>query len=191
MDAFKIAIKLLATADGFGHGEFIPVFHRWIQNQSVPGHLLIDVSDYSHVAEGPSALLVAAEANFVMDRGNGELGLVYSRKKPAPGPFRRRLTQAIAQTVAGASLLTADSALAGRLSLRTDEFIVRINDRLLAPNNAATFNAVKPDIEAVARLIYGAAAVSIEQSGDPQSVFEVRIKSAAKPTLDAIRDQLM
>ena len=30
----------------------IPVFHRWIQEQALPG-LLIDVADYRHVPEGP------------------------------------------------------------------------------------------------------------------------------------------
>ena len=51
--------------------DFIPVFHRWIQKQTVSGHLLIDVHDYSHIHQGPGILLVGHEGNFSIDLADG------------------------------------------------------------------------------------------------------------------------
>jgi hypothetical protein len=53
MDVFKIAVKIFVAEDNFAADRFVPIFHRWIQNQAVEGHLLIDVADYAHVAGGP------------------------------------------------------------------------------------------------------------------------------------------
>ncbi|MCS7047943.1 MAG: hypothetical protein NZ483_01440, partial [Verrucomicrobiae bacterium] len=67
--------------------DFIPVFHGWIQRQALPGHLLIDVHDYSHVYQGPGILLVAHEANISIDQSEGRPGLLYLRKRaPVPLP---------------------------------------------------------------------------------------------------------
>ncbi len=44
--------------------DFIPLFHRWIQEQAIDGHLLIDVHDYSHIQQGPGILLVGARRQF-------------------------------------------------------------------------------------------------------------------------------
>jgi hypothetical protein len=63
--------------------DFIPVFHGWIQGQALPGHLLIDVHDYSHVHHGPGILLVAHEANISVGEAEGRRGLVYIRQQPA------------------------------------------------------------------------------------------------------------
>ena len=57
----------------------IPVFHRWIQEQALPG-LLVDVADYRHVPEGPGVVLVAHEAIYGLDLGGGRLGLLYNRR---------------------------------------------------------------------------------------------------------------
>src|SRR5437660_4592029 len=85
MDLHKINIKLFVESDTFAPTEFVPIFHRWIQAQSLDGHLLIDVADYAHVPAGPGTLVVAAEANIHMDRGENRLGLLYVRKQPIAG----------------------------------------------------------------------------------------------------------
>jgi hypothetical protein len=80
---FKFGVKLFFTDSTRSLREFIPVFHGWIQQQALPGHLLIDVHDYSHVHHGPGILLVAHEANISVDEAEGRRGLVYIRKQPA------------------------------------------------------------------------------------------------------------
>jgi hypothetical protein len=83
-DTYKFGVKLFfANPAAKPLKEFIPVFHGWIQRQALPGHLLIDVHDYSHVHHGPGILLVSHEANLSIDEAEGRRGLVYIRKQPA------------------------------------------------------------------------------------------------------------
>jgi hypothetical protein len=84
MSTHKFGVKLFFTEPATKPlKEYIPVFHGWIQGQVLPGHLLIDVHDYSHVFHGPGILLVSHEANMSVDEGGGVRGLVYTRKQPA------------------------------------------------------------------------------------------------------------
>jgi len=178
MDVFKINVKFFAEADSFGPEEFVPVLHSWIQGQKVPDHLLVDVANYAHVFNGPGTVLVAHEANFYVDRFGGRLGLTYSRKQPAPGGFRDRLRQAIATALQACAELEQDPRLAGRLKFRTGEIQVRLNDRLLAPNTAESWAAVRPEIEAVAKDLYRGP-VTVEHAGDPRALLEARVKATS------------
>src|SRR6516225_4701835 len=101
MDTHKINIKLFAESDTFKPTEFVPIFHRWIQNQSLDGHLLIDVADYAHVPAGPGTLVVASEANIHMDREENRLGLLYVRKQPIAGSsgFQEQLRGVLAEAI--------------------------------------------------------------------------------------------
>ena len=102
--------------------DFIPVFHGWIQRQALPGHLLIDVHDYSHVHHGPGILLVSHEANLSIDEAEGRRGLVYIRKQPAT---IREIVEAARQA---AKLLGEP--------FDSDKFEVLVNDRLVTPSAA-------------------------------------------------------
>lgn len=87
MTTHKIGVKFFFTEPAAKPlRDYIPVFHGWIQGQQLPGHLLIDVHDYSHVHHGPGILLVAHEANLSVDEAEGRRGLVYLRKQPAALP---------------------------------------------------------------------------------------------------------
>lgn len=192
MDAFKITIKLYAESDTFAPAEFVPVFHGWIQNQSFPDHLLIDVTDYAHVPAGPGTLVVSSEANVHMDRGDNRLGLLYVRKRPIPGAtnFREQMRGTLAAALTAAALLEADPALSGRLRFRTDEIAVRINDRLLAPNTVETFEAVKEDVEAVATELHGGATVSLALTASSLSLFEVVVRTPQNAPIAGLFDRL-
>ncbi len=145
MDAYKIAIKLFVENDSFlTANEFVPIFHSWIQQAAFPDHVLVDVADYGHVKDGPGTLLVAHEGNFYADRIDGRLGLTYSRKQPIEGSLQDRLRQAITTALEAAEKLQTDPRVEGRLSFKTDEFVITLNDRLLAPNTAETFGQVDP-----------------------------------------------
>jgi hypothetical protein len=117
-DLYKFGVRLFfAQPNGRPLRDFIPVFHGWIQRKALPGHLLLDVHDYSHVVDGPGILLVAHEANINVDA----TGLVYTRKQPAS----LRETLAAAKQAAG---------LLG-FEFKQSECEVFANDRLLAPND--------------------------------------------------------
>jgi hypothetical protein len=175
MEAFKISVKLFVEKDQFGPAEFVPVFHRWIQDKVLEDHLAIDVADYAHVPAGPGSLLVAHEANVHMDRVEDRLGLLYFRKTASPGTFADRLKAAILNAIKAAAKMEQEEGFAGRLKFRTDELQIRLNDRLNAPNTPQTFAAVKADLEAIANDLYGAGKGTVEYVISPKQVFTVKV----------------
>lgn len=133
---------------------FIPVFHRWIQTGAVDG-LLIDVADYTHLADGPAVLLAGHEGNYAIDRADGRTGLCYHRKQPADGPLADRLAALGRTLLTAAVLLESDAAGASRCRFRGDELEFVANDRLLAPPEPATAAALRPHLAEFQRRLFG------------------------------------
>src|SRR5205085_10706312 len=127
--------------------------HSWIQQQSIPDHLLIDVADYSHVHDGPGLVLVAREANVYFDRFDGRAGLSYSRKAPLKMSFADRL-KFIFRFALEACALLESSIPASRLRLQTERALFQINDRLLAPNTPQTYALIAPELERFLNNLY-------------------------------------
>ncbi len=147
-DLYKFGVKFFVSNPGTVNlRDFIPVFHSWIQKQNVPGHLLIDVHDYSHVPDGPGILLVAHEANFSLDQQEGPLGLLYYRKRPLDGNATANLQSILKTARQACQLLEAEPKLKG-LKFRTDEVLVLANDRLLAPNTPEALANFQPLVSA-------------------------------------------
>ena len=164
METFRPGIKLFATDPAAVRvKDFVPVFHSWIQKQCVRDHQLIDVHDYSHIHHGPGILLVAHEGNFSTDMAEGKPGIAYFRKQTSDSP-EESLRAALNSALEAAALIEAEPALEGRLRFRRDELLVISNDRLLAPNNSATFEAVKP---ALSKVFGGKAAFTHASAGTP------------------------
>ena len=190
MDSHKLVVKLFVE-DGsrVGAHEFVPVFHGWIQRRAVPDHLLIDVSDYGHVHHGPGTLLVAHEANFTTDQGEGRLGLMYARKQRVNGTFADRLRQALVATLEGARRLENDPTLAGRIKFRTDELLIAIHDRLNAASTPETFEGVRSELQHVLSDAYGTD-VAIRHVGTKETPFKVGVKTRLSPSIDALLARL-
>lgn len=191
MLAYKISVKIFAASDPLEPAAFVPVFHRWIQNQLVAEHLLIDVADYGHVPEGPSTVLVANEAHIVADRGESRLGLMYSRLRAVPGSFGQRLAQVVTQGLKACVRLEEEPEFSGRLKFRGDELSIRIHDRLLAPNTPETFAAIKGDVEALGKKLYTGKPFTVEQrNAGGRTLFEVRIKSPEAPSVATLLERI-
>lgn len=190
MEVYKIAIKIFAEGLGPDSTELVPVFHRWIQTRGIEGHLLIDVADYAHVVDGPGTVLISSEANFYMERQQGRLGLLYSRKLSLPGSFRDRLRAVILETFKAAAKLEQEPSLSGKIHFRTDEILIRLNDRLRAPNNEKTLASVKTDAQAIAAEIFGSNPVTFEPRLSPLTLFEIRLKAGDSPSITSLLDRL-
>ena len=91
-------------------------------------------------------LLVAHEGNFSTDLAEGKPGLAYLRKQSAGGTSEETLRASLEAALHAASLIEAEPGLEGRVRFLKDKLVVISNDRLLAPNNAATFEEVKPTL---------------------------------------------
>lgn len=192
MESYKLAVKFpFQTPSAIRPEEFVPVFHRWIQMQALPGHQLIDVADYEHVHEGPGIVLVAHEANLHADQGRGQYGLLYRRKQPTGGSFRARLRATFGHALEAATLLEQDEKLAGRANIRTDESSFLIFDRLLAPNSPATFKSVRSELEEFLKSLYDAPAVELTYTEKPGELFEVGIKVPQSPSASAMLERVV
>ena len=166
----------------------IPVFHRWIQ-ESICEELLIDVADYRHVSAGPGVLLVGHEANYSLDLSGGRLGLLYNRKAVAADSPRENLTQAFRAALTACQRLEQEPELRGKLKFNPAEYDVILNDRLLAPNTEATWQALKADFETFFISLHGGG-YTLDHSGEPRERFRVCVKATGAVDALALLEQV-
>ena len=193
MSLYKLTIKFFAQSDTFTAAEFVPIFHKWIQTQSLTDHTLIDVADYAHVPAGPGTLIVASEANIHMDRTGNRLGLLYVRKQPIENAiaFPETLAALFNLALSAALKMEADESLGGRLKFRTDEIAIGFNDRLLAPNSPETIAEYYPLVAAFAAQLFPDKPVEVVPSShSPHELIDLRIKSPGTETLSDLRSRL-
>jgi len=173
MELTRLGIKLFVADPAAARvRDFVPIFHSWIQRQCVDGHLLIDVHDYSHIHNGPGILLVAHEGNFSTDLADGKLGLAYFSKQSTTGSLAEHLAAALEAARHAAALLEEEPTLKGKLTFRKDKLLVVSNDRLLAPNDAATFEAMKPELAKV----FGTKAAFTRSTANPKDRLTVQVQ---------------
>ena len=178
MDIQHFRVKLMATSDSRPHlGGAIPVFHRWIQEKRLP-ETMIDVSDYEHVPNGPGIILVCHEAIYGLDQGKGRLGLLYNRRTALDGSVEDRLRQAIGAAESAASRLEQEPEFAGTLRFDRAAWEVVVNDRALAPNTDATWEALSPVIQNVFDREIGSRQYRVERNPDPRELFGVTVSPA-------------
>lgn len=181
MNATKISLKLYARGALPEASLFVATFHDLVRRRE-PNELMIDVVDYGHVHEGPAVLFVGHESDYAVDHGEGRAGLVYQRKRaptPGDGSFAAHLGDALRRAIGFAARLEKEPALAG-LRFGADEILLRIADRLHAPNEEATFTALQPDLRGAAERLWGGAKVTYEP-GDGRGMFAARLQAAKDP----------
>jgi hypothetical protein len=169
-----VNVKIFTANAEFRLAEMIPVFHRWIQEDTVP-ELAIDVADYKHVPDGPGIILIGHEADYSIDETGGRRGLLYNRKVAVAGDSQAALAQAYESAVRAAKLLEEDQALIGKLRFDYGDVEVILNDRLLYPNTDETWAAVKPEIERFFTSVFGAD-IAVEHRGEPRERLRVGVK---------------
>jgi hypothetical protein len=176
-DLQHVNVKLFATEDSrVNWPDLIPIFHRWIQEQTVEG-MLIDVADYAHVPAGPGILLLAHEGFYSVDNRDNRLGFLYNRRAALEGSVSDKLHQAWKSAVAAARKLEAEPLLGGTLRFNTENCEVFVNDRLLAPNTQETFDRLSPAIADFFTERLGTPVV-LDWKADPRQLFRVRVSPA-------------
>lgn len=174
---------------------FIPVFHHWIQSQCLD-ELLIDVADYRHVHNGPGVILIAHDAHYAMDAAGGRLGLLYSRRREthphrlAIDDAQERLTSVFFCALTACQRLEAEAAFHGQLRFRTDGFILRINDRLYAPNTLDVFQAVYEALAPLLRTLYPDQVLKVSHASDVASRLTLEVKATEQPGVETLLTRL-
>lgn len=175
MDLQKINVKFfVASPDGIRLTNFIDIFNSWIQKSNGDYY---DIADYSHVHAGPGIVLISHEANISMENTGNRLGLLYNRKQPLDGSNSEKLQFVFRTTLEFCQRIENEPALGGRIKFCGDETFFLINDRLVAPNTEETLRAVKPELEELARTLYGGAEFALGHNPEPRQRFSVFIKT--------------
>ncbi len=187
MKSEKLQIKFYATPEAAAALELeavVPVFHRFIREQLFD-ELMIDVADYKHVKNGPGVVLVGDANDYYLDEGEGRPGLLFSRKRHGSGP-ESRLREGFARALKACTLLEQAPELGGKLQFATNEVLLRLPDRLNAPNDDATFAEVSAELSPLLDKLFGAGAHSVSRGPGLPEAFSLRVKAQSKPTLSAL-----
>jgi len=156
--------------------DILPIFQRWIQEHAVPG-MLIDVIDYKHVVEGPGVILVADEADYAYDQGDGQAGLNYIRKRDLPDNLSAALRLSFQHALQGAQALAAEAP--GDLVFDYSSAKISFLDRMNYRNQPEVFAAVRAEIAEILSEIYSAPVDVTRVNDDPRRLFAVRAAVSA------------
>jgi len=185
MSVGKIQAKVfLESPRDLDVAPLVPVFHEWIQKNAL-GELLVDVTEYGHVHHGPSLLLVGHESDYVVDFAEGRAGLVVNRKRATSENVEAAALDALRRVFAAARRLEGES-LTPPLRFRGDELLLRVNDRLAAPNTRETFSSLEPALHAALRKVYPDTAFTMEHAGTSRELFSVRVTAKGAPGVAAL-----
>ena len=169
--------------------EAIPVFHRWIQEQSLPG-MLIDVADYRHVPEGPGVVLVAHEAIYGLDEGGGRLGLLYNRRTRHDAEPAETAAHAFRAALTACRKLEQEPEFSGSLNFDASTCEVVVNDRALAPNDAATRARLLAVLAPLLDRAWGAGSYATEPAGEARDRLGISARCTDSHSASSVLDRL-
>jgi hypothetical protein len=186
MNLQHVNAKLLAkSGEPVDLESVVPVFHSWIQERARE-EILLDVADYRHVPGGPGVVLIGHEANYSVENTGNRLGVRYNRKAPLAGSVQDRLEQATRAALGACQLLERDPRLQGKIRFGGQELELSVNDRLLAPNNLATRQALEPEIRALSARLFAGGSYSLRFEEEPRRLFSVSIQTSEPHTLERL-----
>lgn len=169
-DLHKIGIKFhTARGDDLPLTDFIPVFHRWIQ-EGLLEDVMIDVADYSHVPAGPGTMLITHEGNYAVDETGDQRGFVYYSKHEVPGnTLEQRLAAVCRKNLAACKLLEEDGATKGKIAFDYGQIEIFSNDRLHGANTDTAWQAFEPALASFMGRLYPGKEYDISRGGsDPR-----------------------
>lgn len=175
-----VNVKLfLKDAEQLNLEPLIRIFHSWIAGR-VFDELLLDVADYRHVPSGPGIVLIGLRGDYSVDNTGNRLGVRYNRKAAFDGDSQAALKQAARAALTACQRLQDEPEFEGKLRFNGQEIGIFVNDRLIAPNTQATFDATRRDFDAFAQKLLPGDKYSLAYDGgrDPRGLFSVALKSS-------------
>ena len=186
--AFELTSLVEDGAPPVSTHDLILFFHRLIQEKALE-ETTIDVADYSHVPGGPGVLLVCHEAQYTLHHARGPLSLKCATKRGAEGDTRARIRRVLKKAIRAAALAESHPVLGGRVRFDTTRAVLSIEDRLIAPNETATFRAIAPAVADVIAHAWGAHPVLTHPSA-PKECFQIEISTPIGPSLEELLSRI-
>jgi hypothetical protein len=110
--------------------------------------------------------------------GEGRPGVLYQRKRDGEGTLEERFAAAIAAVDRTAADIEGDPA-AGGIRFGRDEILLRINDRLRAPDDDATLEELRPAILAALATVRPGREAELERvTDDARGPLTIRVRLA-------------
>jgi len=173
----RIAIKLFTTAPEapVELHPFIGLFHRFIQEGTLPG-LLLDVADYAHVPDGPGVILIGHDVDYGIDLAGGRAGLLTTRKRAEGVGVEELFRETLGRALQAVRAIEDAADPAIDLRFATDALEIVFPDRLAAPNRDDAYELAVKALGPVARPILGEG-IAFERAGDgdPRGMLTIRI----------------
>jgi hypothetical protein len=180
---WKIFLENPAEAEA---EEYFRVFNTWLPDSP---EVFLDVADYKHVSDGPVMVLVGHFLNLSLDQAGRRLGLLSDYKLPMDGTNADKLRSTLLGLLRAAKRLEGEAGFSHRPRFKASELQLIVNSRALAPNSAATLEAVKPDLAKVLSAAYGEG-FSLDHQADPRLRFSVTASAKTPITLDELLSRL-
>jgi hypothetical protein len=188
MELSRVNLKVFLDRWEVSPDETFKTFNNWISD--ISDETLVDVADYSHVHGGPITLLVGHEANYCIDESDGRLGLLYARKRQLEGDLGARLLAVLRSALNACSRLEREEKLRGRVSFRGDQLQLIANDRLEAPNSAASMEALRTGLEPLLNTLFDGAEFSIEHDPDTRNRLSLMVSTSAQGDISTLFERL-
>jgi hypothetical protein len=183
----KVQVKVFSK-EPVDAARYVPVFHRFIREHSL-GELMIDVAEYSHVTNGPEVVLIGHESDYVLDQGQGRLGLLYCEKR-APVDPQGAFVSALRRALTACVLLEKETSVQPPIAFRSDELLFRIADRLNAPNNDETLKFVQAELVAALERLYAGTRFEFLRVGSERELFSVAVRAPGAPPIADLLERL-
>ena len=157
----RVCAKLYAPEPAIPDSAFVPVFHDWIRRRVIGG-VLLDVADYTHVPGGPGVVLVGHEFTYSLDRSDGRFGLLVQRRRSTGADTESSIAATVRALIEAADKLEAHRTIRGAIKFDRAEVRIEANDRLRAPNNLDTFEALRRMVERAASRAFSTAVARLD-----------------------------
>ena len=185
----RIQIKIAADAPpGLSLDPFIEIFARW--RKEAHAAEWVDLADYAHLPRGPGILLAGQRCNVSFDLTDPGPGILYSAKKGLSGSHAERLRAAMEWCLEFSQRLTAEPEFPKDVRLRTDRLEIRFNDRLETPNTVSTDAELRPAVEQLLNVLFGAGEYEMIPHSDPHDCYGFTVRAKKAESLDTLRERL-
>ena len=87
-----------------------------------------------------------------------------------------RIRQALRANILACQKLAGEPALSSCFAVRGDEFEFMVNDRIIAPNTPATFDAISPEFRALCDELFGEEGYTLTHDTNPRKRFSIRVR---------------
>ncbi len=146
----RLSVLAGFTDPGVDPEELVATFHNWVRDRTLGG-LPIDVARYNHVPDGPGTVLIGFEGDYAVDMSLGRPALRYTLKRQNEGSVAELVALAVGRLQQAAAQLADDTGHTVDLA----QVVVRIADKLVAPNTEATRQRVQCDVVAAVAAALG------------------------------------